>query len=178
MNNEKISYTETEVEALTGLRVKTLQRWRLTMRGPRFVLLGRCVRYSQKGAAQSANRLLKDAKIRARVSGLQEAAAERAVEKAALNRAWVLDQLRENVERAMKATAPTDEHGRLCGEYRYEGSVANRALELIGKELGMFKDRISQEMTGGGTLEVVFVRSGERSGEEEGRGNGLYVVSS
>jgi predicted DNA-binding transcriptional regulator AlpA len=45
MNNEKISYTETEVEALTGLRVKTLQRWRLTMRGPRFVRLGRCVRY-------------------------------------------------------------------------------------------------------------------------------------
>ena len=45
MTNGKISYTETEVEALTGLRVKTLQRWRLTMQGPRFVRLGRCVRY-------------------------------------------------------------------------------------------------------------------------------------
>ncbi len=45
MNTEKISYTETEVEALTGLRVKTLQRWRLINRGPRFVRLGRCVRY-------------------------------------------------------------------------------------------------------------------------------------
>jgi hypothetical protein len=28
MSNEKISLTEAEVEALTGLRVKTLQRWR------------------------------------------------------------------------------------------------------------------------------------------------------
>lgn len=46
MNQEKISYTEKEVEALTGLRVKTLQRWRLTGKGPRFVRLGgRCVRY-------------------------------------------------------------------------------------------------------------------------------------
>ena len=27
------------------------------------------------------------------------------------------------------------------GEYRYEGSVANRALELLGKEQGMFVDR-------------------------------------
>ena len=45
MSSEKISYTETEVEALTGLRVKTLQRWRLINRGPRFVRLGRCVRY-------------------------------------------------------------------------------------------------------------------------------------
>jgi predicted DNA-binding transcriptional regulator AlpA len=45
MNNEKISYTETEVEALTGLKVKTLQRWRLLNQGPPFRRLGRCVRY-------------------------------------------------------------------------------------------------------------------------------------
>lgn len=104
--------------------------------------------YSENGAAQSANRLLKDAKVRERVSELQEAVAERAVEKAALDRAWVLDRLRENVERAMKATAPVDEDGRPCGEYRYEGQVANRALELIGKELGMFKDQQKIEMSG------------------------------
>ena len=68
--------------------------------------------YSEKGAAHSANRLLKDSKVSARVSGLREAVAERAVEKAALDRAWVLAQLRENVERAMQAKAPTDENGR------------------------------------------------------------------
>jgi predicted DNA-binding transcriptional regulator AlpA len=45
MSNEKISLTEAEVEALTGLRVKTLQRWRYLNQGPRFVRLGRCVRY-------------------------------------------------------------------------------------------------------------------------------------
>jgi len=44
MSNEKISLTEAEVEALTGLRVKTLQRWRCLNQGPRFVRL-RCVRY-------------------------------------------------------------------------------------------------------------------------------------
>jgi predicted DNA-binding transcriptional regulator AlpA len=45
MAEEKLSYTEDEVEQLTGLRVKTLQRWRYTNRGPRFVRCGRCVRY-------------------------------------------------------------------------------------------------------------------------------------
>jgi predicted DNA-binding transcriptional regulator AlpA len=45
MTIEKISYTEEEVEQATGLRVKTLQRWRHENRGPRFVRLGRCVRY-------------------------------------------------------------------------------------------------------------------------------------
>lgn len=45
MSNEKISYTEAEVESLTGLRAKTLQRWRLLNQGPPFRRLGRCVRY-------------------------------------------------------------------------------------------------------------------------------------
>jgi hypothetical protein len=45
MIDEKLSYTEAEVEQLTGLRIKTLQRWRYEKRGPRFVRCGRCVRY-------------------------------------------------------------------------------------------------------------------------------------
>ena len=45
MIDEKLSYTETEVEQLTGLRIKTLQRWRWLNIGPRFVRCGRCVRY-------------------------------------------------------------------------------------------------------------------------------------
>lgn len=42
----KLTYTPDEVEELTGLRVKTLQRWRFEKRGPPFVRLGKCVRYS------------------------------------------------------------------------------------------------------------------------------------
>jgi len=45
MSNEKISFTETEVAELTGLRLKTLQRWRSLNQGPHFVRLGRCVGY-------------------------------------------------------------------------------------------------------------------------------------
>ena len=64
MNNEKISFTEMEVEEVTGLRVKTLQRWRYLNQGPPFVRLGRCIRYpvdslrkwinSQPGGGQPA----------------------------------------------------------------------------------------------------------------------------
>ena len=32
---------------------------------------------------------------------------------------------------------PRDANGNPIGQYRYEASAANRALELIGKELGM-----------------------------------------
>src|SRR5438876_4609487 len=41
----------------------------------------------------------------------------------------------------------TGANGEATGEYRYEGSVANRALELLGKELGMFISR-SEVRTG------------------------------
>lgn len=68
-------------------------------------------------------------------------AIERVVERFALSRAWVLERLRENVERAMQARPVFDSDGRETGEYRYNGMVANRALELLGKELGMFVDK-------------------------------------
>jgi hypothetical protein len=55
-------------------------------------------------------------------------------------RAWVLERLAENVRRAMQIE-PVTLRGVPTGEYRYEGSVANRALELLGKELGLFVER-------------------------------------
>jgi len=55
-------------------------------------------------------------------------------------REWVLERLVSNVNRAMQAEAVTL-RGAPTGEYRYDGSVANRALELIGKELGLFGER-------------------------------------
>jgi hypothetical protein len=57
-----------------------------------------------------------------------------------VTRAWVLERLVENVKRAMQIEE-VKLRGVPTGEYRYEGSVANRALELIGKELGLFVDR-------------------------------------
>jgi len=58
-----------------------------------------------------------------------------------LTRQWVIERLIENANRAMQAEAVKDHDGEPSGEYRYEGSVANRALELLGKELSMFVER-------------------------------------
>jgi hypothetical protein len=57
-----------------------------------------------------------------------------------VTRAWVLERLAENVNRAMQIEE-IKLRGVPTGEYRYEGSVANRALELLGKELGLFVER-------------------------------------
>lgn len=88
-------------------------------------------------ASACATKLLKIAQIAARIAELQKKAEDKAV----LTKTWVIKRLVENVERAMTAIAVTDREGEATGEYKYEGSVANRALELLGKELGMFVDR-------------------------------------
>lgn len=58
-----------------------------------------------------------------------------------LTRQWVIEKLIENANRAMQAEVVKDEEGNPVGEYQYAGSVANRALELLGKELSMFVER-------------------------------------
>jgi len=96
----------------------------------------------------SAWRLQHNASIAQRVGEILAArehasakATERAIEKAAVDKAWVMTKLRENAERALQSQPVFDSDGNPVGEYRYEGSVANRALELLGKEIGMFIER-------------------------------------
>lgn len=103
------------------------------------------VGYSEAGAHQSANRLLRDAEVCSRIAQLRAViegpARERAIEKTALDKAWVLAQLVENVKMAKKAEPVRDGEGNETGEYRQNLPAANKALELLGKELGMFIDR-------------------------------------
>jgi phage terminase small subunit len=64
-----------------------------------------------------------------------------AIKSTALTKEWVIETLMENVARAMQALEVKRSDGTGTGEYQYQGSVANRALELLGKELGMFVER-------------------------------------
>jgi phage terminase small subunit len=97
--------------------------------------------YSAQGAYQSAHRLLKNAEVCSRIAEIQGNIAQAINEKTAISKSWVLEALRENYERAMQHEAVLDREGEPTGEYTYQGNVANKALELIGKELGMFVDR-------------------------------------
>ena len=64
-----------------------------------------------------------------------------AVKSVGLTKGWVIETLMENVAKAMQAQAVRDDEGNVIGEFSYQGSVANKALELLGKEVGMFIDR-------------------------------------
>lgn len=117
-----------------------------TARGDAYALAG------FKPNAQNASRMANRLEIMARVEELRlpgvviseriiEKTAEKIATKEAASREWVIDRLIENVERAMQLRSVVGPDGKETGEYKYDGAVANRALELLGKEIGMFIER-------------------------------------
>lgn len=91
----------------------------------------------------NASTLKANQSIEARVAELQARVSNGIV----LTKQWVIERLVENANRAMQAEEVAGNDGTGTGEYRYEGSVANRALELLGKELGMFVDKHEIDQT-------------------------------
>ena len=69
--------------------------------------------YSKNGALQSGNRLLRKPEVATRVEELKTAISERQVEKIAVDRAWVVAKLIENVERAMQVEPVRNREGNL-----------------------------------------------------------------
>src|SRR5215471_14915491 len=63
------------------------------------------------------------------------------LDKFTLTPAWVTERLVENVNRAMQIDCPKDEDGNPIGSFQYQGNVANRALELLAKTLGMLIEK-------------------------------------
>ena len=111
--------------------------------------------FSKAGASASATRLLKSANVRARVEELQATVSQAAITRASVDRQYVVAALKENAERALQREPVRDSRGNETGEYVYAGAVANRALELLGKELGMFVDRIPHTGADGGPVRTM-----------------------
>lgn len=109
--------------------------------------------YSEKTAKVIGHENLTKPDIRARIDELQNQRAE----KVELDAEWVLRNLQTVVERSLQAVPVTKwdyEEKKLLetGEYTFDSSGANRALELVGKHLGMFKDKL--ELSGETTFVV------------------------
>src|SRR6266516_3019880 len=93
-----------------------------------------------KPSTGNAYVLKKNQRISERISELmaerqrkEARATEKAIEKVALTKEWVLSRLIENAEKALTS--------------KERSPIANRALELIGKEMGMFVDRAEISQT-------------------------------
>lgn len=110
--------------------------------------------YSPKTAHVQGARLLSYANVSAYVKERQSELSA----KLQLDQEWVLTHLRAVVEKSMQEVEVERwdyENKEMIGtgEYVFDSKGANRALELIGKHLGMFKD--SLKLTGEMTVKIV-----------------------
>lgn len=94
--------------------------------------------YSPHTATVQASRLLSNAKVFDAIAQAVEERAQRTV----MDQDWVLDNLRGVVDRCMQITPVRDRQGNPNGEYRFNAAGATRALEIIGKHLRMFSDKV------------------------------------
>ena len=92
--------------------------------------------YSPHAAAQQANRLLKNAKVKAVIQKRSQEIALRNE----ISIDSVMSRLNSVANRCMQAEAVLDREGNKTGAYTFDSSGANKALELLGKYLGAFKE--------------------------------------
>ena len=130
--------------------------------------------YSVKTAYRQGADLLQKTSIR---EAIEKAQAKRA-RRVEVTQDYVLSNLVEVVERTMqrapvldrKGEQVTDEEGRAV--WTFDAKGANRALELLGKHLGIFTDKVKAEVSGpdgGPVASEIVVRFVEPGGEA---GNG------
>ena len=100
--------------------------------------------YSPKTARSQGQRLLTKPDVRKAVEEAQKARQERTN----ISADYVLNSLKEVAERCMQAEPVLDRDGKPTGIYRFDSAGVNRALELLGKHLKMFTDRIEIRVIG------------------------------
>lgn len=82
--------------------------------------------------------LEQNGKVKAREKELNDAV----LNKNLLTKEYVIERLMEVAERCMQRTEVLDNIGHPTGEWKFEAAGANRSLELLGKTMAMFTDKM------------------------------------
>lgn len=99
--------------------------------------------YSQDTAYSIGHENLSKPEIKVRIDeGLK-----RLGHKAEVSAEWVRQRLKENALKSLQAEPVYDAEGNPIGVYKYQANAANRALELLGRDQGMFSDRLELTLT-------------------------------
>jgi phage terminase small subunit len=125
--------------------------------------------YSQKTARAIGAENLTKPDIAAAI----EASRAKATEKAELSVGWVLESLRAVAKRCMQSEPVLDKRGDpvmvetpsgdLAPAYTFQAPAANRSLELLGKYLGMFPDKVEHTGKDGGPIQTEDLSDTERA---------------
>ena len=113
--------------------------------------------YNENTAAQIAYENLRKPEIEGQVAGLLEQAAKAA----GLSAEYVLSGLMQVHQRCMEAVEVFDREGNSMGFFQFNAAGANRALELLGKHLKLFTDKV--EHGAGASLAQLMLEAAKRN---------------
>jgi phage terminase small subunit len=131
--------------------------------------------YSEKTAHATGHENLKKPEIAKALEKEQEARTERT----RVDQDWVITRLMSIAERSMQAEKVTDRSGNpvlvqtqagdVVPAYTFNAAGANKALELLGRNLGMFTDKVEHTDPDGNSpwaAITAMVNNGKRPGPE------------
>jgi phage terminase small subunit len=112
--------------------------------------------YAPMAATQAGSRLLTYGHVATTIRVAEALRVEKRFEQTDPRRlvsvGYILDKLKLNLERSLQERPVLDRDGKRTGEYTYNGAVANKALELLGKAVRMFSDDLDGPRGGGGNV--------------------------
>jgi hypothetical protein len=112
------------------------------------------VGYSANGAIQSASKLLRTPKVKARIEDIQVAVSQAAITRSDLTTEYILNGIKTVAERCLQAVPVLDSLGKETGVWRFDSAGANKAFELLGRTKGLFVDRHEHAGVNGGPIQV------------------------
>lgn len=115
----------------------------------------------------NASRLSNNEKIKARVDELKSLVVASVIARSAASKEYVIEALVDTLERCRQASPVLDRKGAIvmvetpdgdtAPAYIFDSKAVLRSAELLGKELGMFKDRVEHTGANGGPIETADV---------------------
>lgn len=97
--------------------------------------------YSEKSAYELGSKLLKNVEIQDEIVKRVKTR----VEYNTLERELIIQKLFTLHDRCMQAEAVVDKDGVETGEYKFDGKTAARALDLLGRHLGLFPTQLKND---------------------------------
>lgn len=107
---------------------------------------------SEEAARRAASRLLTNVDVQDEI----RTRTDKIAQESDISVQWVLKSFKEIAERCMQAEPIIDKESGDVVEYRFDSSGANKALENIGRYLGMFNDKLKVDATVTKKLEEFF----------------------
>lgn len=99
--------------------------------------------YSAKTAYSQGQRLLKNVEVADSI----EKARQEQFKRTQITADYVLTSIRDTVERCRQAEPVLDREGNETGEYQFQAFAALKGLELLGKNLKLFTDKLDVTVT-------------------------------